>query len=98
MAGVFGERSAIMRLKCEASVRASGVLEVLNLPRTAILRLMNLNPLIRRRFENLMLKRDHENDYYKTGKVSMMDAVKMVMAAKRLAFAVRHTVKRRYAS
>jgi CRP-like cAMP-binding protein len=66
-----GEHSAILKGKCEASVRARGSVELLVLQRDAIQRLVRRNPLIKHRIHLLMSTRFAENLYLTTGKVTM---------------------------
>ena len=73
-----GEHSAILKGKCEASVKAKGSVELLVIPRETMLRLTQRNPLIKHRLHVLMNMRFAENLYLTTGKVSINSAATAV--------------------
>lgn len=79
-----GEHSAILKGKCEASVRAKGSVELLVIPRESMLRLTQRNPLVKHRLHVLMNTRFAENLYLTTGKVSMNAAATAVRCMRKL--------------
>ena len=69
-----GEHSAILRGKCEASVRAKGSVELLVVPRETMLYIAQRNALVKHRLWLMMNTRFAENLYLTTGKMAISGA------------------------
>ena len=66
----FGEVSAVYRSRCDASVLASAPLEVIAIPRPALMAVLHGAPAMLKAFLEIVHRRRIENNYYRFGWLS----------------------------
>lgn len=95
---VFGEVSSVYRCKCDASVLAGTALEVIAIPREAILRVLHQAQPVQTAFLELVRKRRVENEYYRHGRMTVAKTITMLLATTRIKRVLLRRVRERRAN